>query len=42
MTDPKNELLLHLLHEHEVLLTTSEYFAASLDDLRVLDPCETA
>lgn len=40
MSDKKSDLFRHLLHEHDVLLTTSEYAEASLEDLKRLDPCE--
>lgn len=33
------ELFDHLLHVHDVLMTTAEWQASSSADLRALDPC---
>lgn len=40
MNDTKSALFVHLLHDHDVLLTTTEYQDLTFDEMRALDPCE--
>lgn len=40
MTDFKSRVFVHLLMEHDVLLTVGEYERMTLDELMALDPCE--